>query len=619
MENKHLKDNYPNTLPTSEHPFSPPKNLKFVRKIFSFFKKGPQPPNLELPNNFTTNSHAELELLKKELKKNDTRQKIKISILIFCLALYGVLTYIFKNNISTSFIEIVPQNYFIFSNIILLVAFLTTIKKSCKLKQINQYLLKGKISLSILYFIMCIRNLYPLIFKTQSSLTNETLFSIPLIFLLFFIISEFFCSRRILKSLKFVAAKNPKYLIERHEKNTISESLLKNISTPKPVTATRISIEKLSNFVKASLHTTFLKKYSNIFLSIVAVFAITLGILSFFLFKDVFYSLNCLIISLLICAPLPWEIILTFKFYCICQKAIKKGILITNHDVAKHYSTVNTIVLDAAKLYPPQDIILREIKTFHGQRVDQAILYAAALLSAKGSQLSRVFDKIIMGQKKMLRKVSEVIYEENMGISGWVDGQRVVVGNRKILKKYKIAPPKREYENKYLKSNTGLVYTAIGEELVAMFILEYKPNKKIQKTLIKALKQGIEILIKTTDINITPKRITLDFMLPYDLIKILPDSDDSYFNSPLQETKREETSLFVSCGDDALLKAIVFCKSINKITKMLISLQGISLGISMIICAMLAFFGSIDRISELNFMIYMLFWLFASSLCSKLA
>ena len=62
----------------------------------------------------------------------------------------------------------------------------------------------------------------------------------------------------------------------------------------------------------------------------------------------------------------------------------------------------------------------------------------------------------------MLSEPTEVKYEDEMGVVGYIDSQRVLLGNREILKKYNVDPPSRDYEDKYHKDNEGITYICVG-------------------------------------------------------------------------------------------------------------------------------------------------------------
>ena len=90
-------------------------------------------------------------------------------------------------------------------------------------------------------------------------------------------------------------------------------------------------------------------------------------------------------------------------------------------------------MLDAKDLFPKGTVILNGIKTFGGQRIDEAILDATALMYTVGGPLSDLFDQIIKSHRDMLPKIENPTYEDNKGVIGWASGRRILIGNRDLM------------------------------------------------------------------------------------------------------------------------------------------------------------------------------------------
>jgi len=83
-----------------------------------------------------------------------------------------------------------------------------------------------------------------------------------------------------------------------------------------------------------------------------------------------------------------------------------------------------------AQLFPQGMINLSAIKIFSDTRIDEAIVEAASLTNQAGSILKHMFYDIIAGKTEMLNPVESYIYEDSMGICGWINNKRVLLGNR---------------------------------------------------------------------------------------------------------------------------------------------------------------------------------------------
>lgn len=58
-------------------------------------------------------------------------------------------------------------------------------------------------------------------------------------------------------------------------------------------------------------------------------------------------------------------------------------------------------------------------------------------------------------------EVESVLYEDELGLVGWVNGERILVGNRELMTKYSVETPSIEYEDKYIQSGKQVTYVAV--------------------------------------------------------------------------------------------------------------------------------------------------------------
>ena len=74
------------------------------------------------------------------------------------------------------------------------------------------------------------------------------------------------------------------------------------------------------------------------------------------------------------------------------------------------------------------------------------------------STLSGIFSNIIQGQKNLLRPVENIVYEDGMGLSAWVNKKRVLIGNRALMQHYGVDTPSKDFEAKYCRDHRDILY-----------------------------------------------------------------------------------------------------------------------------------------------------------------
>lgn len=129
---------------------------------------------------------------------------------------------------------------------------------------------------------------------------------------------------------------------------------------------------------------------------------------------------------------------------------------------------------------------------------------------------------MIGGNEKILKKADSIVYEDSMGISAWVDGKRVLIGNRELMMNHNIEIPSKDYEKKFVKDGREVLYLANSGELTAIFVLSYACCPDIVDELGVLVDRDIGISVYTTDSNITPQKISELFDFPEDMVEIVP-------------------------------------------------------------------------------------------------
>lgn len=141
-----------------------------------------------------------------------------------------------------------------------------------------------------------------------------------------------------------------------------------------------------------------------------------------------------------------------------CQYLARNDVLLTGYDAVYDFSDANVIAVDAQDLFPGNCVQLYSIKTFGSQSIDRALLDAAGVAIMTGGPLASIFHRVIEGHTNILPEVDTLVYEDRMGVSGWVSGHRVLIGNRLLMENHGIAMPDADFEKRYTRDGKYAVY-----------------------------------------------------------------------------------------------------------------------------------------------------------------
>lgn len=235
----------------------------------------------------------------------------------------------------------------------------------------------------------------------------------------------------------------------------------------------------------------------------------------------------------------------------------KSGAAIVGHRAVADSVDVNAYVLDSTDIFRKGSCNIIGIKTFQNMRIDDAILYAAALVIESGGPLADIFDGVILGKKDLLPPVESLAYEERLGLSAWIHGRRILLGTRELLINHNVDAPERDFEAQYTHDGRKVIYLAIAGKISAMFVIKYQADKHMRRYLQNVDKAGVSLLVRSCDCNITEEMICRFFGLPLSAVKILsPVSGDIFEKYREEEIETAPAGIIHNGTIEASLKSI---------------------------------------------------------------
>ena len=279
---------------------------------------------------------------------------------------------------------------------------------------------------------------------------------------------------------------------------------------------------------------------------------------------------------LVIAIPVPLLFTLYTSLSSVSRKAREQGTAIAGYRAVESFGNVHAVALDAMELFPENSVQLHGIKTFSGTRIDEAILDAASVSIRAGGPLSHVFRRMILGKVDMLHEVDTLVYEQDMGLSGWISGRRVLIGNRRLLDNHGIDIPSRDYEERYAKNGRQLVYLSIAGELSAMFVVSYVADPQVRRVLKSLTDRHITLLIRTCDQNVTEDLVTSVFSLNGFYVELLNAPAGRSFETLVSGTSAAEPAQIVSeKGSPGMMMAFARCRRLRSGVRFFAVLQSL--------------------------------------------
>lgn len=225
-----------------------------------------------------------------------------------------------------------------------------------------------------------------------------------------------------------------------------------------------------------------------------------------------------------LCLPAWSTLLFQMPLRWMNQRLSKCGSMIASQNSANEICRINTIVLDSRDLFDCNACSVLDIRDYGMVRVDDAVLYATAMVLKSGGPLSHAFDSMVASRRDILPTVKSFNYEEKLGVSGWINNQKVLLGNRSLMMNHNIDIPDDGDEERYNRKGLDVLYLAIAHRPAAMIVVKYAPNRAIMPYLKRLHDSGLNILVRNNDPNITEEMISASYGMRLDNIKIINNS-----------------------------------------------------------------------------------------------
>lgn len=263
-------------------------------------------------------------------------------------------------------------------------------------------------------------------------------------------------------------------------------------------------------------------KLQSLLLPIAGVGALVCGIAGGLITKDFLYGVTCATGAMCACVPAFGLAAIQLPLRWANKRLNKAGGLITGQAAVEEYSKANSIVIDSAELFDPKGCRMHGFKDYKSVRIDDIMLFAAAMVVRSGGPLTEAFDQVV-SKRDLLPEVHSFNYEDRMGISGWINDQKVIMGNRNMMRHHNFEIDEQD-ELKYTHDGRKVIYISIANQLAAMLVVSYAPNKKLIPFIRRLGTDGVTILLRNNDSNITTDMINETFGVRFNNIRLISNT-----------------------------------------------------------------------------------------------
>ncbi len=372
--------------------------------------------------------------------------------------------------------------------------------------------------------------------------------------LIFNTIGKLLIITRTQRSFEHISGDNERYALFIIDDEERAQNFTRGSLTDFPILAGMQKTEVVTDFLKTSYASDSADRFCRMVSPIIACAGLVIGIVAGLMARPehgtmgaVCTGLSVLSGCICLCSCFSMMLVVNLPMEKASRKYREKQGAILGFDSIDEFCDTNSVLVDAAQLFPAGSISLKNIKSFPDTSIDEAIVEAASLTSQSGSILNSMFYDIIVGKTEMLNPVESYLFEDSMGLCGWINNKRVLLGNRELMQNHSIEGlPSIAKEKEYTDEHRIAVYLSISGQLSAMFIIELTPSYQICEALKELEKAHISVMVRSVDSMISVSKLADLFDVSPSMFRLIPFRHHADFEKTTEYIAKRRATL--SCS-----------------------------------------------------------------------
>jgi hypothetical protein len=342
--------------------------------------------------------------------------------------------------------------------------------------------------------------------------------------------------------------KDKLYNVEGIADDKDATELGKNVDSPSPRIRYSGKIRFPSHLIEICTGETRTDKNMRFIFLLITVMSVINFIVTGIVNRDVAVGFASLTVTYAMCVPAYAALLVQLPLRWTNKSFNKIGGMISSQNAVSELCRTNAIILDSKDLFDQNLCEMQGFKNFKNVRLDDAMLYAAAMAIRSGGPLTGVFDKMFVNRRDILPTVKSFSYEERLGVSGWINNQKVLLGTRDMMINHNVYVPDEIEDAKYIVEGHETIYLAIANTLAAFMVVDYAANMKLVPYLKRLRDSGVTILVRNCDPNVTEHMISQCFRLRLDNVKILSSASGRVFEKYRSRPKLNSRAVAIHDG-----------------------------------------------------------------------
>ncbi len=460
------------------------------------------------------------------------------------------------------------------------------------------------------------------------SKTVHIYISVAILGLLINTVGKLLIVTRTERNFRYISGGYSKYAAMHIDDEDVSSRFTKGALTDFPSLSTARKTEFVRDFIKNSYSADLTDTFSKFYVPISAGLSVVVGIICAFVFPErvatvldrVFYALSCAAGTMSVMSAMSMMLVVNIPLAKASKKYLQSSAVMLGYSAVEKFADTNSVLIDAIDLFPDGMVDIINLKPVKKTPIEDGIIYAASLCCQTESILRPAFYKMIKGKTEMLYPVESYIYEDGLGLSGWIENKRVLFGNRALMESHSIEGlPTLEKEAGYAKGD-NIVYLSIGGSLAMIYVIKIKASVSVARALSELEKQDITVIIRSVDSVLSITRLSEMFGVKPNIFKLLPFRYHQDYDAQTSYVASMSSPMIYSGRFSSLSMLLTGAKRLLKSSTVGVAVQALSALIGIILAVIFACVGAFGGMFTGTVVIaYNLVWVLITAVAQSIA
>ena len=419
--------------------------------------------------------------------------------------------------------------------------------------------------------------------------------------------------KRAERNFRFAAGEYERYALINIDNEDVASKFTRGALNDFPELATMRKTEFVEDFMKNSYSSDVSDRFAKKVTPLIALAGVIIGLLSLVcdrhasgFTEHLFVLLSSMSGTISICSSLILMLVVNVPLANASKKYLHYSAVMLGYSSVEEFADTNSVLVDAQQLFPDGMVDFVNLKLLSSTMIEECILMAASLACQANSVLKPTFYKMLRGKTEMLYPVESYIYEDGLGLSGWIENKRVLLGTRELMENHSIEGiPTLAKEKEYAKGNIVL-YLSISGVVSTLFVVRANPSLSVSRWLQQLEKEGITTVIRTVDGFISLNMLSELFEVNPSSLKLLSFRYHKDYENETEYQPRVSASMLCSGHFPSFAMLIIGAKKLKFASHLGVAMQFGATVLGAVLALIMMVIGAFAQITPTLILVYQL-------------